>query len=142
MALSEHEQRTLDEIESALYADDPTFGSSVRKNFDVSSEPGGFAINARSIALLLVGVLLLLGGMMGSQVSIWLIALSVVGFVAIVGAGVMMFSAQRAQTNVVKMSSASRRGPGSTGGKKSRDGGFGDRMEDSFRRRFEDPGSM
>lgn len=141
MALSEHEQRTLDEIESALYADDPNFGSSVRKNFGSTGEPGSFALNARGIAILLIGILLLLGGMMASQISVWFVALSVLGFVAIVAAGVMMFSSEKKKTNVVSITDVPRRGSASPG-KQSGNNGFGDRMEDSFRRRFEDPGSM
>ncbi len=41
MPLSEHEQRMLDQIESALYAEDPKFASSVRGGAFRAPSAGG-----------------------------------------------------------------------------------------------------
>ena len=56
MPLSEHEQRMLDQIESALYAEDPKFASTVR------GKRMGMASNRRRLqagALFVVGLTLL-----------------------------------------------------------------------------------
>ena len=59
MPLSEHEQRMLKEIESALYADDPKFASSVRKTgASGARRPAGLVV-----ALAALGVALLIGGL-------------------------------------------------------------------------------
>ncbi len=46
MPLSDHEQRMLDQIESALYAEDPKFASSVRGGAS-AHRPRGGACRAR-----------------------------------------------------------------------------------------------
>ena len=68
MPLSDHEQRMLDQIESALYAEDPKFASSVRG--------GGFrAPTARrrlqGAALFVMGLAMLVSGIF-SATLIWL----------------------------------------------------------------------
>ncbi|MEX3649603.1 DUF3040 domain-containing protein, partial [Mycolicibacterium porcinum] len=80
MPLSDHEQRMLDQIESALYAEDPKFASSVR----------GGTLRAPSARRRLQGALLFVLGLallvVGVAVkSLWLggfPVLSVFGFVA------------------------------------------------------------
>src|SRR6188768_2590860 len=80
MPLSDHEQRMLDQIESALYAEDPKFASSVR---------GGTlrTVSARrrlkGAALFVVGLALLVAGIPISSNShnYALLIISVVGFV-------------------------------------------------------------
>lgn len=90
MGLSEQEQRMLDEIESALYAEDPKFGSAMSgRAFSLEEDEGesrGFSLQV--IALILLGLLMLLGGVALFTVSAWFIALSVAGFVLMFGAGV------------------------------------------------------
>ncbi len=59
MPLSEHEQRMLDQIESALYAEDPKFASTVR------GSRLGMASNRRRLqagALFVLGLTLLIAG--------------------------------------------------------------------------------
>ena len=77
MPLSDHEQRLLDEIEQALYAEDPKFAASVRSARTRWR-------TRRSVALCVVGVVaglaLVLVGLVAN-----IVALSVVGFVFVVG---------------------------------------------------------
>jgi uncharacterized membrane protein YecN with MAPEG domain len=78
MALSEHEQRLLDQIEQALYAEDPKFAANVR-----SVRRRRSSLSRRwipiSIAGVLVGLAVVLVGLIAKQVAV-----SVVGFVLIV----------------------------------------------------------
>jgi hypothetical protein len=71
--LSEHEQRLLEQMEQALYAEDPKFATSLR------STSGGRASRGRAalgILVLITGVAMLMGG-----VIVPLIPLGVAGFV-------------------------------------------------------------
>ena len=109
MPLSDHEQRMLDQIESALYAEDPKFASSVRG--------GGFrAPTARrrlqGAALFVIGLAMLVSG---------------VAFNAITGP---RMSGQPDHSGSAP-GTPRRRNKG--GG-----GSFTSRMEDRFRRRFEE----
>ena len=47
MPLSDHEQRMLDQIESALYAEDPKFASSVRGGDSARTRRPGAGCRAR-----------------------------------------------------------------------------------------------
>ena len=67
MALSEQEQRMLREIEQSLLADDPKFSAAVKNAgaFAGESRTGGLTI--RGIALFMLGLVLLVGGVALSQ---------------------------------------------------------------------------
>jgi hypothetical protein len=76
--LSEHEQRLLDQIERALYQEDPKFASTVRST-DLRTH---MKRRLRRAALVLVlGFLLMMGGLVA---NLW--AVGVAGFVVMVGA--------------------------------------------------------
>lgn len=77
MPLSEHEQRLLDQMERALYAEDPKFATSMRN-------PNPLAGDKRRIAL---GVLAFLAGMglLVGGVATKLVVIGVVGFLAMLG---------------------------------------------------------
>ena len=77
MPLSEHEQRLLDEIEQALYAEDPKFASSVRSARARRRVRSSVLISVLGV---LAGLALVLVGLLVS-----LPVLSVVGFVLLVG---------------------------------------------------------
>ncbi|CAJ1502067.1 DUF3040 domain-containing protein [[Mycobacterium] burgundiense] len=135
MPLSEHEQRMLDQIESALYAEDPKFASSVR---------GGTlrAPSARrrfqGLALFVVGLAMLISGVMIK--ATWLgdlPALSVLGFIVMFGGVVFAVSGRREAAPDLKLVD----GPaGVSRAKKAKGAGgsFTSRMEDRFRRRFDE----
>ncbi len=71
--LSEHEQRLLDQIERALYAEDPKFASSYRAT-DLRKHYSRRIV--RCAVLFVLGVLLLMAGVISKQ-----IAVGVLGFI-------------------------------------------------------------
>ncbi len=134
MPLSDHEQRMLDQIESALYAEDPKFASSVRG--------GGFrAPTARrrlqGVALFVVGLGMLVSGVAFHATWIGnLPVLSVLGFIVMFGGVVFAITGRRLSGRSDHSGSA----PGGSRQRRARGGGgsFTNRMEDRFRRRFEE----
>ena len=132
MPLSDHEQRMLDQIESALYAEDPKFASSVRG--------GGLrAPTARrrlqGVALLVIGLAMLVCGVAFKATMIGNFpVLSVVGFIAMFGGAVYAVTGPRLSGRPDSGSA-----PGSARQRRNKGGGsFTSRMEDRFRRRFDD----
>ena len=122
MPLSDHEQRLLDQIEQALYAEDPKFAASVRSVRARSRTRRGAVLCALGV---LAGLALVLVGLITN-----LIALSVIGFVLVVGA--CGYAVQ-----LVRGRDSSGAGPAATGGSAPRAGGIKSRMEDRLRRRFD-----
>ena len=87
MPLSEHEQRLLEQMERALYAEDPKFATALE----------GTGLRARSrrtvyaaAAGFVVGVALLMGGMV---TKLWWVG--VVGFVVMLGCAVLVITGWR-----------------------------------------------
>ena len=125
MPLSEHEQRLLDQIEQALYAEDPKFASSVR-----SARPRNRArmLLVLSVVGVLAGLAVVLFGLTAN-----LTLVGALGFVLIVASIVAAVSALRGPR---------RSGPESIGtsGKDSRNrpSTLRTKMEDRMRRRFEE----
>lgn len=130
MALSEQEKQMLAEIERALIAEDPRFAKG-------GAEPAqaGFHFDIRSIALILLGVCLLVGGVALAQMSLWFVALSVLGFLVMLGGGMLALRGGSAPKVVSPKKPKATRGKAQGAG--SQAGGLGDRMEDNFRKRFE-----
>ncbi len=133
MPLSDHEQRMLDQIESALYAEDPKFASSVRGGTlrapSARRRLQGGLVFAAGLGLLVAGVPLY------TIVSHVFLAVSIVGFVLMFGGVVFAITGPRVaggreRTGGAAGSTRPKRGKGS--------GGFTNRMEDRFRRRFEE----
>lgn len=128
MALSEQERRMLEEIEQALIADDPGLADRTAK---VGNE--GVSFNIRSVGVLLLGLCILIAGMVLSQTSLWFVLLGVLGFFVMFAGGMLAFRSGRNSSGGKKRGNG--RNPVNRGGDAS--GGIADRMEDSFRRRFE-----
>lgn len=87
MPLSEHEQRMLEQMERALYAEDPKFATAL--------EGSGLRTYTRrrvyqAVAGFLVGIALLMAGMVAQQ--IWI---SVVGFLVMLGCAVLAVTSWR-----------------------------------------------
>ncbi|WP_182346962.1 DUF3040 domain-containing protein [Tomitella gaofuii] len=148
MPLSEHEQRMLDEIENALYEEDPKFASQVRgRRFGTPNAKR--RIQALFIAS--VGLALLIVGVATSALHIGgFPVLAVIGFVVMfLGAVMLMLGTPWGRDKVPASPSAPGRagaGPGKGGGAKGLKGRFSkpksagsftERMEERFRRRFE-----
>jgi hypothetical protein len=125
MPLSEHEQRMLDEIERALYQDDPKFATSVNVSRIRRRRPILAAI------AFLVGLVLLVVGVIATQSVLTLgVIVSVLGFLVMVGSvGLFVFGQPGARA-------AGKPSPSAQGTNNS----LSDRMEERFRRRFDEQG--
>src|ERR1700755_3376804 len=126
MALSDHEQRLLDQIEQALYAEDPKFAANVRSVKRRTMRRRWIPISVLGV---LAGLAVVLVGLTAKQV-----ALGVVGFVLIVAscayaAAMLSRKAQPAAGPTPDGKTDSRA--------KARQGGIRSRMEDRLRRRFD-----
>ncbi|WP_028846518.1 DUF3040 domain-containing protein [Thermocrispum agreste] len=132
MPLSEHEQRLLDEIEQALYAEDPKFASSVR----------GTRLGRPSRARKLQGALLFLVGMallpLGVMMPVRLAEIpivSVLGFLLMFFGALLVVVSFRGEPDGDAVGGKAGKGPAKT--KRS---SFAQRMEERFRQRFEEDG--
>jgi hypothetical protein len=88
MALSEHEQRLLEQMEKALYAEDPKFATSLRSP----------ALSRASRGRAVLGVLGILVGMgiLVAGVAVPLPALGVIGFAVMLVSAVVAYAAFKA----------------------------------------------
>lgn len=135
MPLSDHEQRMLDQIESALYAEDPKFASSVRGG---NLRAPSARRRLQGVALFVVGLAMLVSGVAINATWIGgLPILSVIGFIVMFGGVVFAVTGSRTSGPADKSAPSS---GGSTRAKrgKSTGGSFTSRMEDRFRRRFDE----
>ncbi len=89
MSLSEQEQRALREIEQSLFAEDPKFGSSVAQPTGFGPSVATGKVTMRSAALLVLGLVLLIGGVALAALNIWAVVLSLVGFGVMMLGGIM-----------------------------------------------------
>jgi len=125
VALSEHEQRLLEQIERALYAEDPKFASTVRGG---RLRKPTRRRRLQGVALFVVGLVLLVVGVAVPQ--LWLgnfPVLSVVGFLMMLGGAVLTVTS--VGSGAGQAAEAKNAEPD-----KNR---FTGRMEERFRRRFE-----
>ena len=130
MPLSEHEQRLLDQIESALYAEDPKFASNVR---GARARTATRKRRLQAMALFVLGLIVLIAGVASRLPTIVVVTVSVVGFLMMFGAAVILVTGRGAP-------SAAPGGPTSTArGADKQPGGFSSRMEQRFKRRFDQP---
>ncbi|MFG2862809.1 DUF3040 domain-containing protein [Streptomyces sioyaensis] len=108
MPLSEHEQRMLEQMERALYAEDPKFATAL--------EGSGLRTYTRrrvyqAVAGFLVGIALLMAGMVAQQ--IWI---SVVGFLVMLGCAVLAVTGWRKAPRQGQQQGQQPSGPGPAGG--------------------------
>jgi hypothetical protein len=133
--LSEHEQRMLEQMERALYAEDPKFASAL--------EGSGLRTYTRrrfylAVAGFLIGVGLLMGGVIA--VRFWII--SVVGFLVMLGCAVLAVTGWRRMSRPGETPAAARqRGrPQRQGQSRRRSGSMMDRIEERWQRRRDEQG--
>ncbi|QIS02835.1 DUF3040 domain-containing protein [Nocardia brasiliensis] len=139
MPLSEHEQRMLEQIESALYAEDPKFASSVRGGRLRSTSSRR---RLQAAALFVLGLFLLVAGIAAPVKPGGFPIISLVGFIVMFAAGVLLLlgGSKSITTGDRSGGDAAPGGPSNGPSGRSRQrksGGFSERMEDRFRRRFE-----
>ena len=125
MPLSEHEQRLFDQIERALYAEDPKFASTIR---GARLRPSRRR-RIQGIALFVLGIALLVCGMLVPLKVFAIPVVSVVGFLMMFAGAVLTWVAMR-------HGDAASGKDGHEDNKQHRSG-FTQRMEERFRRRFE-----
>jgi hypothetical protein len=123
--LSDHEQRLLDEIEQALYAEDPKFAASVRLARTRSRTRRSAILCGLGV---IAGLALVLVGLVTN-----VIVLSVIGFVFVVAACGYAVQLVRGRGRGTTTSS-----PATPSRAPRQGGGFKGRMEERLRRRFED----
>ncbi|MFM9135481.1 MAG: DUF3040 domain-containing protein [bacterium] len=132
MPLSEHEQRLLEQMERALYAEDPKFATSLRSGPSARASRGRAAMG---VLILIVGVGMLMGG-----VIVPLIALGVAGFVVMVVGATLAYSGLRARPAAEAAdgeapAAAADGAPQGRPSKQQQGGGLMDRLEERWRRR-------
>jgi DUF3040 family protein len=135
--LSEHEQRLLEQMERALYAEDPKFASSLRgkdprSNFRRRVLLAGFGF--------VVGIVLLMTGLVAQIVPV-----SVLGFLLMLASAFFAVTSYRAVTAAAQLGvvdpSGVRRTPHPAVARKARShGGFMARVEERWNRRRDDNG--
>lgn len=141
MPLSEHEQRLLEQMEKALYAEDPKFATSLRSN--------STAANRTRAALGVLGVLGGLGVLLIGM-AMPMAIVGVVGFVVMLSGAVLVYfaftrggasaetSGGPANAGDAEGESGPQQGPTPPQGKQRRpSSGFMDRMEERWRKRAE-----
>ena len=135
MPLSDHEQRMLDQIESALYAEDPKFASSVRGG---TLRAPSTRRRLQGAGLFVIGLAMLVAGVAFKATMIGSFPiLSVLGFLVMFGGVVFAVTGPRLPGG------RDNAGPGPSGSRQrkvkgSGGGSFTSRMEDRFRRRFDE----
>ncbi len=135
MPLSEHEQRLLEQMERALYEEDPKFASQLR-GADVRAA-------RRRIGLAVLGFVIGLGLMLGGVIT-KIPLLSVLGFVQMLVAVTYVVSwwgkAPSASADAAGGAAPSGRGRSGRSGKapKTKGSGFMDGVEERWRRRREE----
>ncbi|ANY05098.1 DUF3040 domain-containing protein [Pseudonocardia sp. HH130630-07] len=134
MPLSEHEQRLLEQIERALYQEDPKFASSVSGGR--MSKPARRR-RIQGAVVFVLGLVLLVAGIPFQALYLGDIpVLSVVGFLAMLGGALLAVTSIGARGG--KDGEQAESGPAPAKDKPSGEtGGFTGRMEERFRRRFE-----
>lgn len=127
MPLSEHEQRLLEQMERALYAEDPKFASSLQRPSIARASRGRVVAGA---IVIIAGMALLITGVATKMP--WV---GVIGFLAMLGGVVVAFTGGRGGETAEGGAVPATGGTAKKAPKQS--GGFMDRMEDRWRHRRE-----
>lgn len=135
MPLSDNEQRLLQQMEQALYAEDPKFAEGLRKPRAAQMDRGRFVMGIGSV---LIGLMILVAGV----ATAWAIV-GVLGFLAMIAGSFVAYRAWNGKMDqeAPKPSKAGS-GSGSPNGGSSAGSsdGFMDKMEDRWRKRKEQGG--
>ena len=133
MPLSEHEQRLLEQIERALVDDDPKFASTVRTGDRRQKARRKVQVG---IGLVVVGMATVLGGAVLPQVLV-----GVAGFLVAFGGLALVVLNYKAATGAVETGTvpgdAGRPGTGRGKGPKAPRQPLKNRLEERFRRRYD-----
>ncbi|MCQ9369810.1 DUF3040 domain-containing protein [Corynebacterium sp. 35RC1] len=139
MALSEQERRALQEIERSLLADDPKFGASVKA---VEGTGGSGALTLRGVAVVVIGLVMLVAGVALAQQSLAFIGISIAGFLVMLAGGIWMLKSGGGASGAAANGQGASLYPAGGGARgsqtKQSSNGFSSRMEENFRKRFEE----
>jgi hypothetical protein len=133
--LSEHEQRLLEQMERALYAEDPKFASSLRGKDPRSTFRRSVLLASVGFVL---GVVLLMTGLVAKTPVI-----SVIGFVAMLASAFFALTSYRRVTSGARLGvvdAAGTRAPRPAAGKAKDRRGFMERVEERWNRRRDENG--
>lgn len=130
MPLSEHEQRLLDQIERALYAEDPKFASTVR---GARLRKPSRRRKLQGIVLLVVGAALLVTGVMLPKLG-GVPVVSLLGFLIMFGGALLAWTSFRRGDKAA----AEGEGEASDSSAPPSRSNFSQRMEERFRKRFDE----
>jgi len=124
MPLSEHEQRLLEQMERALYAEDPKFATSLRSASIARASRGKAAL----------GVLVTFGGigLLVTAMALQATAVGIVGFAVMLIGAVLVYSAFKSPSVVIDPNAGT---AGSATKPNAPKTSFMDRVEDRWRKR-------
>ena len=128
MPLSEHEQRLLEQMERALYAEDPKFATSLRSPAD---RRGSRRRSAIGVIVALLGAGMLVAGAAWS-----LVIVGVLGFVVML-AGTFLLVLTFSGSRGASAPEAGAAKPGAPAATPPHRGGFMDRVEERWRKRHD-----
>lgn len=128
--LSDHEQRLLEQMERALYAEDPKFADSLRKTRSASMDRKRLALGLGGAV---AGLAVLVAGVATS-----LPLIGVLGFLATVAGAFVAYNAFTAKAENAEQPTADGSASAPAAPTASSEG-FMDRLEDRWRRRRENP---
>lgn len=140
MPLSEHEQRLLDQIERALYAEDPKFASTVRGG---RLQRPSKRRRMQGVAVFALGLILMVVGLIVPFKPADIPVVSVVGFLVMFGGAVIVLSALRGGGGEAEAEGEDTNASTDSGGEqkkreeRGRGGSFSQRMEERFKKRFD-----
>ena len=130
MPLSEHEQRLLEQMERALYAEDPKFATALRSPSD---RRGSRRRSALGVVIALIGAGLLLGGAAWS-----LVIVGVVGFLVMLAGSFLVVTTLTGSHRTATPGPAGEGGAPVAPAAQAERHGFMDRVEERWRRRHGD----
>jgi hypothetical protein len=126
--LSDHEQRLLEQIERALYAEDPKFASAVSST-DLRTHARRRV--RRAVVLLVLGMVALLAGVVSNQIVVGVAGFCLMLFALVYAASQYKKASGRPDLRVAGSERPAPR-------RKQRRAPLLQRMEERFRRRFDD----
>jgi len=120
MPLSEHEQRLLEQMERALYAEDPKFATSLRSSSMARASRGRAALG---VLIVFAGIALLITGM-----ALQATPLGIAGFAVMLVGAVLVYSSFKRPAATAETAEGAQKPP-------SDKASFMNRVEDRWRRR-------
>ena len=123
MPLSEHEQRLLEQMERALYAEDPKFATSLRSNSMARAARGRAALG---VLIVFAGI-----GLLVTSMALQATPVGILGFAVMLVGAVLVYTAFQRPRTMPETAEGAPPAPKASSGKTS----FMDRVEGRWRKR-------